>query len=47
MPSNVNYAINDAQINALDEAITKATEIEEYMLDTNVDHDIICGKVQI
>jgi hypothetical protein len=46
MPSNINYAIRVAQINTLNEAIQKETKMEEYMLETNVDPEIILGKVQ-
>jgi hypothetical protein len=46
MPSYVNYAIRASQINDLNEAIHKATEMEEYMLETNVDPKIILGKIQ-
>jgi hypothetical protein len=44
MPSNVNYAIRSSQINDLNEAIQKETEMEEYMLENNVDPKIILGK---
>ena len=46
MTSNVNYAIRVAQINTLNEEIQKATKMVEYVLETNVDHEIILGKVQ-
>jgi hypothetical protein len=47
IPSNVNYAIRASQKNDLNEAIQKATKMEKYMLQINVDLDIILGKVQI
>jgi hypothetical protein len=46
MPTNVNYAIRYPQINDLHGAIEKETKMEECMLDTNVDPEIILGKVQ-
>jgi hypothetical protein len=46
MPSNVNYAIRASQINDLNETIQKETKMEEYMLETYVDPEIILGKVQ-
>jgi len=33
----VNYSTRVAQINTLNEAIQKATKMEEYMLETNAD----------
>jgi hypothetical protein len=46
MPTNVNYAIRSSQINDLHGSIQKATKMEEFMLETNVDPEIILGKVQ-
>jgi hypothetical protein len=46
MPSNVNYEIRDSQINTLDDAMRKETEMEGYMLESNVDPEIILGRVQ-
>jgi hypothetical protein len=46
MPSNVKYAIRDAQIEDLDGAIRKEIEMEEIMIETNVNPEIILGKVQ-
>jgi len=46
MNSNVNYTIRDSKTNDLNEAIQKETNMEEYMLETNVTPDIILGKVQ-
>jgi hypothetical protein len=46
MPSNVNYAIKVSLINTLDEEITKETQMEEYILETNANYEIILGKVQ-
>jgi 2-iminoacetate synthase ThiH len=46
MPPNVKYAIRTSQMDTLEEAIIKATKIEEIMSETSVDLDIILGKVQ-
>jgi hypothetical protein len=46
MTTNVNYAIKSSQINDLHGGIQKATKMEEYMIETNVDLEIILGKVQ-
>jgi hypothetical protein len=46
IPPNVNYAIKYSQLNDLDRAIKKETEMEEFMLETNVDPEFILGKVQ-
>jgi hypothetical protein len=46
IPSSVNYEIRVSQINTLNEETKKETKMEEYMLETNVDYDIILGKVQ-
>jgi hypothetical protein len=44
---NVNYVIRVSQINDLHEAIQKATKMEEFMLETNVDPEIILKRLQI
>jgi hypothetical protein len=46
MPPNVKYAIRTSQMDTLDEAMTKATEMEEIMIETSIDIDIILGRVQ-
>jgi len=46
MPPNVKYAIRTFQMDTLEEAMTKANEIEEIMIDTSVDPKIILGRVQ-
>jgi hypothetical protein len=46
MPTNVKYAIRASQIEDLDGAMSKANEMEEIMIETNVDPEIILGKVQ-
>jgi hypothetical protein len=46
MPTNVKYAIRADQINNLDGAMSRVTEMEEIMIETNVDPDIILGKFQ-
>jgi hypothetical protein len=46
MPSNVNYAIIVLQINDMHATIRKETKMEEYMLDTNVNLEIILGNMQ-
>jgi hypothetical protein len=46
MPLNVKYAIRTSQMDTLEEAMTKATEMEEIMIEMGVDPDIILGKVQ-
>jgi hypothetical protein len=46
MPSNVKISIRVAQIEDLNGAMHKATEMEEIMLETDVDPDIILGKFQ-
>jgi hypothetical protein len=43
---NVKYAIKTSQMDALEEAMTKSTEMEEIMIETGIDPDIILGKVQ-
>jgi hypothetical protein len=46
MPSNVKYSIRAAQIKYLERSISKKTKMEEIMIETNVDPEIILGKVQ-
>jgi hypothetical protein len=46
MPPNVKHAIKTSQMDTLDEAMTKATEMEEIMIEMGVDPDIILGRVQ-
>jgi hypothetical protein len=46
IPSNVKYAIITSQMDTLEEAMAKSTEMEEIMIETSVDPDIILGKVQ-
>jgi hypothetical protein len=46
MPSNENCAIRVSQINDMHATIRKETKMEKYMLDTNVNLDIILGKIQ-
>jgi hypothetical protein len=46
MPPNVKYAIRTSQMDTLEEAMTKATEMEEIMIEMGVDPDIILGRVQ-
>jgi hypothetical protein len=46
MPPNVKYAIRTSQMDTLEEAMTKATEMEEIMIETSDDPDNILGKVQ-
>jgi hypothetical protein len=46
MPSNMKYAIITSQMDTLEEAMTKATEMEEIMIETGADPDIILGKIQ-
>ena len=45
MPSNVRYTLKDSDITDLDEAIEKAHEMEENMLKSNIDPNIILGRV--
>jgi hypothetical protein len=42
---NVKYAIKTSQMDTLKEVVTKATEMEEIMIETGVDPDIILGRV--
>jgi hypothetical protein len=46
MPPNVIYVIRTSQMDTLEEAMTKATKMEEIMIETGVDLDIILGIVQ-
>ena len=46
MPANVRYAIKASSITPLEEAMDKAYEMEENMLESNVDLELILGKVQ-
>jgi hypothetical protein len=46
MPWNVKYSIRTSQMDTLEEAMTKGTEMEEIMIETGVDPNIILGKVQ-
>ena len=46
MPANVKFVIRSSQIETLNEATGKATEMEEIMFETGVDPDIILGKVR-
>jgi hypothetical protein len=46
MPPNVKFSIRKYQMDALEEEMTKATEMEEIMIQTGVDLDTILGKVQ-
>jgi hypothetical protein len=46
MPPNVKFSIRASQIDTLDEAITKPMKMEEIMIETGVDPDIILGRVQ-
>jgi hypothetical protein len=46
MPSNVKFTIRASQVDTLDEEMIKAIEIEEIMIETSIDHDIILGKVK-
>jgi len=46
MPSNVNFSIRSSRINNLNASIQKEMKMEEFMVEKNVDPDIILGKVQ-
>jgi len=46
MPPNVNFSIRDSQIDTLKEAMIKATKMEENMIETNVDPNIILRRMQ-
>jgi hypothetical protein len=41
----VKYVIRTSQMDTLEEEIIKSTEMEEIMIETGVDYDIILGKV--
>jgi hypothetical protein len=45
MPPNVKYAIRTSHMDTLEEAMIKATEMEEIMNEIGADPDIILGKV--
>jgi len=45
MSANVNYTIRCSQTNDLEGAIQKEMKMEEFMLETNLDPEIILGKV--
>ena len=46
MPLNVRFVIRTSQIDTLEEAMTKATKMEEIMIETSIDPNITLGKVQ-
>jgi hypothetical protein len=46
MPPNVKYAIRTSQMDTLEEAVIKATEKEEIMIEIGAYPDIISRKVQ-
>jgi hypothetical protein len=46
MPAYVKYVIRVAQIEYLGGAMRKETKMEEIVIETNVDPEIILGKVQ-
>jgi hypothetical protein len=46
MPSNVKFSIRASQIEDLNGAMNKETKMEEIMLETDADPDIILGRVQ-
>jgi hypothetical protein len=43
---NVKYVIRTSQMDTLEEVMTKSTEMEEIMIETGVDPNIILGKLQ-
>jgi hypothetical protein len=45
--ANVNYSMRSSQLNNLYGAIQKEMEMEEFMMETNVDPEIILGKIHI
>jgi hypothetical protein len=45
VPPNVNYAIMSSKITNLYVHTQNAMEMEEFVLETNIDHNIILGKV--
>ena len=46
MPPNVKYAIRTSQMDTLEEAMNKATKMEEIMIEKGVEPDILLGRVQ-
>ena len=46
IPPNVKYSIRTSQMDTLEEEMVKSTEMEEIMIETSVNPDIILGKVQ-
>jgi hypothetical protein len=46
MPPNVKYFIRTSHMDTLEEEMTKATEMEEIMIEMGVDPDIILVKVK-
>jgi hypothetical protein len=46
MSTNVKYTIRTTQIEELYGSISKETKMEEIMIETNVDPEIILGRVQ-
>lgn len=44
MPPNVKFAIRTSQIDTLEETMIKATKMEEIIIETGADLDIILGK---
>jgi hypothetical protein len=46
MPSNVKDSIKTSEMDNLEEGMTKATEMEEIMIEVGGDLDIILGRVQ-
>jgi hypothetical protein len=46
MALDVKYSIRTSQMDTLEEAMTKAIEMEEIMIETGVEPDIILGRVQ-
>lgn len=46
MSANVKYAINVSNITTLEEAMEKDYEMEENMLESNCDLEVVLGKLQ-
>jgi hypothetical protein len=46
MPPNVKYTIRTSQMDTLEEAMTKATEMEEIIIEMGADPNIILVRVQ-
>jgi hypothetical protein len=46
MPLNVKYSIRTSQMDTLEEAMTKSTDMEEIMIGIGADPDIILGRVK-